>query len=251
MAHSIDISESDGVRYLHFGSDWIQGAMRIARPWSLELPYTREMMAGLILRDPPVAPRHVLQIGLGAGSVTKFLYRHLPDCRLTVVEINPQVAFVAEQYFRLPQDPARLHIVLEDGVDYMLCGQSTFDWILVDGFDARGRMGALDTLPFYQACRARLSAQGLLVVNLLGRDRGFKASLERIRTAFDGQVLCFPSCDSGNTIVFARTDTPVAAPLDVLRERAVDLKARTRLDLLPTLTRIQLAQATPTGTLHF
>ena len=35
--HSVDISEEAGVRYLHFGSDWVQGAMRIARPWALEL----------------------------------------------------------------------------------------------------------------------------------------------------------------------------------------------------------------------
>jgi hypothetical protein len=45
MTTPIDISEQAGVRYLHFGSTWIQGAMRIARPWNLELEYTREMMA--------------------------------------------------------------------------------------------------------------------------------------------------------------------------------------------------------------
>ena len=43
--HAIDISEADGVRYLHFGSEWVQGAMRVARPWSLELAYTRDLYA--------------------------------------------------------------------------------------------------------------------------------------------------------------------------------------------------------------
>jgi spermidine synthase len=71
------------VRTLHFGSEWIQGAMRIARPWNLELEYTREMMASLLLRD---APGKVLLIGLGAASLTKFLYRHYPLAHLTVVE---------------------------------------------------------------------------------------------------------------------------------------------------------------------
>ena len=50
---SIEISERAGVRYLHFSSDWVQGAMRVQRPNALELPYTREMMAGLLLREPP------------------------------------------------------------------------------------------------------------------------------------------------------------------------------------------------------
>ena len=40
-----------GVRYLHFGSEWVQGAMRIRRPFALELAYTREMLAGLLLHD--------------------------------------------------------------------------------------------------------------------------------------------------------------------------------------------------------
>ncbi len=96
--HSVDISEETGVRNLHFGSDWIQGAMRIARPWSLELAYTREMMAGLLMRPTGQWPRSALLIGLGAGSLAKFIYRTLPDCRITVVEINPQVEFIARQY---------------------------------------------------------------------------------------------------------------------------------------------------------
>ena len=77
MTTPIDISEESGVRYLHFGSEWVQGAMRIRKPDALELDYTREMMAGLLLRDAPW-PRRVLLIGLGAGSLTKFIHRCSP-----------------------------------------------------------------------------------------------------------------------------------------------------------------------------
>ena len=87
MATPIDISEQAGVRFLHFGSSWIQGAMRIARPWSLELEYTREMMAALLLRDDSHWPRKILLIGLGSASLTKFLYRNYPLAHLTIVEI--------------------------------------------------------------------------------------------------------------------------------------------------------------------
>ena len=98
---TIDISEEAGVRYLHFGSSWVQGAMRIARPWALELDYTREMMLPLLLHDTDW-PRRVLQIGLGAASVTKFLYRHRPRAYITVVEIEPRVTAAARQFFKLP-----------------------------------------------------------------------------------------------------------------------------------------------------
>ncbi len=246
----IDISEEAGVRYLHFGSDWIQGAMRIARPWSLELQYTRDMMAGLLLRARAGWPRRALLVGLGAGSLAKFLYRHFPDCRLTVVEIDPQVEWVARQYFKLPDDPRRLAVAIADGADYLLAGDSHYDLILVDGFDAGGRAGALDSEPFYQACRCRLSEQGILGINLLGRDRGHKASVARVEAAFPGRTMALPSCDSGNVVVFAAEGEPVTATLDELRGRADALRAATRLDLRPTLTRLQLARSLPEGRLR-
>ena len=69
MATSIEILEEAGVRSLHFGSHWTQGAMRIARPYALELEYTREMMLALLLRKGARWPRHVLQIGqIGRAS---------------------------------------------------------------------------------------------------------------------------------------------------------------------------------------
>jgi spermidine synthase len=248
--HSVDISEEAGVRYLHFGSDWVQGAMRIARPWSLELAYTREMMAGLLLRHQAHWPRQVLLIGLGAGSLAKFIYRYLPECRITIVEINPQVEFIARQYFKLPDDPRRLDVSIGCGADFMLGGERRFDMILIDGYDPEGRAGVLDTEPFYQACRARLSDDGLCGFNLLGWNRGFQGSVERIRSAFDGRVAVFPSCDSGNTIAFATGANPVDVSLEELRARATQLKKETRLDLLPTISRIQFAYPLPDGRLR-
>jgi len=249
MSFSIDIREEAGVRTLHFGSDWIQGAMRIARPWHLELDYTKEMMASLLLRDDARFPRKVLLIGLGAASLTKFLYRHYPLARLTVVEIEPRVVAAARQFFKLPEDPLRLNIVIADGSRYIVEHDKTFDLILVDGFDADARPGALNMLPFYQMCRARLNDNGILAVNLLGRSRGYQASLERIRTSFDERALAFPSCDSGNVIALAATGEKIEMPLDELKEQVLELKERTGLSLLPTLARLEQAKSCPGGIL--
>ena len=236
----IEVSEEAGVRYLHFSMDWVQGAMRIQRPNALELAYTREMMAGLLLRDPPW-PREALLIGLGAGSLAKYIYHKLPQTRITVVEIDPQVEIIARLHFKLPDDPARLRIVIADGADYVLKDGKKFDSILVDGFDKNGRAGVLDTIPFYQACRARLTDEGLMAVNLLGRSRGFEASKTRVAKAFGGRSLVFPSCDSGNTIAFATGGDPVDVSLDELVTRARHIQAQTGLNLLPTIPRLQTA----------
>lgn len=242
MPLSIDIREDSGVRTLHFGSEWIQGAMRIARPWHLELDYTKEMMASLLLRDDKHFPRKVLLIGLGAASLTKFLYRHYPMAKLTVVEIEPNVVAAARHFFKLPNDPMRINMVVADGVDYVVNSDKTWDLILVDGFDADARAGGLDTLPFYQAVRAHLNDNGIMAVNLLGRSHGFKVSVERISNAFEGRALAFPSCDSGNTIAFAASGDTVSISIGDLKEQASALKEKTGLNLQPAIARLEQAQ---------
>jgi len=249
MSFPIDISEEAGVRYLHFGSRWIQGAMRIARPWHLELDYTKEMMAPLLMRDERRFPRKVLLIGLGAASLTKFIYRNLPLAQLTIIEIETRVVAAAKQYFKLPEDDKRIRLVLGDGAQYVLGTDKKFDLILVDGFDERARPGELNTLPFYQACRARLKEQGILAVNLIGLRRGMKGGFAHIETAFDGRALMFPSCDSGNVIAFATAGDAVEIELEEMRERATELKANSGLNLLPTITRVEQSTSCPGGVL--
>lgn len=239
---SIEVSEEDGVRYLHFGTHWIQGAMRVARPWSLELDYTREMMYPLLLREPGTWPRSALVIGLGAASVTRFLHRYFPRTAQTVVELDPVVINVAQQYFRLPGECARLRIEIGDGADYVIASDRRFDWILVDGFDAKGRAGVLDSLPFYCNCLARLTDRGVVSVNLLTWRHGLRGSLERMRAAFGEQVLALPACDSGNVIAVASGGAPLGKPAKALMHAAKRLRADTRLDLAPTLARIAAAK---------
>ncbi|MDX8386350.1 MAG: fused MFS/spermidine synthase [Gallionella sp.] len=238
MSFPIDISEEAGVRFLHFGSTWVQGAMRIARPWHLELEYTREMMAALLLHDDNRWPLKVLQIGLGAASLTKYIYRNFPLAHITIVEIEPRVVAAARQFFKLPADDKRINLVIGDGVEYVLGANKKFDLILVDGFDERARAGELNTLPFYQACRSSLSDIGVMSVNLLGLRHGEVGGFTHILEAFDDRALMFPSCDSGNTIALAVAGDEVSQSFDDLKDRAQFLKDETGLYLSPTLTRL-------------
>jgi len=237
------------VRYLHFGSEWIQGAMRIARPWSLVLEYTREMMSSLLLRDVANWPRKVLVIGLGAASLTKFLYRHYPLAHLTVVEIEPAVVAAARQFFKLPEDTNRINLVIGDGVDYVLSNDRKFDLILVDGYDENASSGTLNSVPFYQGCRACLHGNGIMSVNLLTSDRRFNASIKRIAEAFDDRVLSFPSCETGNAIAFAAVGDPVDISFFDLREKALEMNRETGLNLMPSIARLEQSQSCLGGVL--
>ena len=244
MAGSIDVSEEEGVRYLHFGSRWIQGAMRIARPNSLELEYTRDMMFPLLLRLGRGWPRSVLLIGLGAASLTRFLHKHRPLAAQTIVEIEPRVVAAAQHHFKLPPEGARLRVEIADGTDYVASVDREFDLILVDGYDAQGRTGMLDTLPFYCNCLARLSARGVLAANLLTRNHGIRGALDRVRAAFDDRAVALPKCESGNVVILGGAGDPIEIASRELLLRAQRLRAQTHLDLGDTARRWLAGQGT-------
>lgn len=239
---TVTISEERGVRYLHFGSRWVQGAMRMSRPDALELEYTREMVFPLLLREAPWPPRALL-IGLGAASLVKFLHRHRPATALTVVELREEVVTAAAQFFRLPDDPARIAIEIGDGAAFVAAKGPRYDLILVDGYDAKGRVGALDTPAFYAHCRARLRDGGMVATNLLTRHRGVDASVDRMRKAFSGRAIALPPCSSGNVVAIAMTGEPVALDKGLLEPRARALREATGLNVSPTIARLARAPA--------
>lgn len=235
---SIDISETRGVRYLHLGSELIQGAMRIARPYALELEYTRDMMVPLLLNEDLAWPKTVLQVGLGSASLTKFLYRHRPEAAITVVEILPEVVAAARQYFKLPEDDGRIRVSIDDGANFVATSKWRFDLVLVDGFDADGRTGMLDTVPFYLNCRERMARGGMMAVNLLTRRKRAAPSEQRLREAFGEHVVLMPPSGAGNAIALARRGPALEVEFSELRAARARLREATGLDLAPSLVRL-------------
>lgn len=154
-------------------------------------------------------------------------------------------------HFKLPADP-RIRLRIADGADFVAATRFRYDLILVDGFDANARAGRLDSAPFYADCRGRLNLGGLLCVNLLSRRKDFVRSIERIKHAFDGHAIAFPSCNSGNAIVLAHDGPFAGGPtLEELSDAARRLRKTTTLDLAPTLARLAKAQCFYSSVLSF
>ena len=219
---SVYVTEKFGVRSLHIGSDTIQSSMRLARPHDLELAYTRSMMAFLLFNE---RPQRVLMVGLGGGSLAKFVYHRLPEAVAEVLEINPQVVAVARRLFEVPAADARLIVRVCDGAEFMARDGPGYDTILVDGYDGESQVEELSSRAFYDACRRRLEHRGMLVVNLWGSDRRFGDYLGRIEAAFPSGTLCLPAEKPGNVIVLAFRDPPGDLRWDELERRARELEA--------------------------
>ncbi|MDB5923217.1 MAG: Spermidine synthase [Betaproteobacteria bacterium] len=204
-SETVYVSERYGVRSLHIGSDTIQSSMRIARPNDLELSYTRSMMAFLLFVP---SPADVLMIGLGGGSLAKFVYDRLDAARTRVIEVNPQVLSIARQYFHVPPDGPRFEVIVTDGAAYVSRDDVTTDILVVDGYEADAHAEELASRAFYAAGLQRLRPGGVMVVNLWGGDKLYNTLLQRIKDAFPGGTLCLPAERPGNVIVFAFERAP-------------------------------------------
>ncbi len=218
----VQISEEGGVRYLHLGSETIQSGMRIGAPEELVLSYTRSMLAFLLFVP---APARVVNVGLGGGSLAKWIHRHLHGVQQVVLEIDARVIAVARQYFCLPADDRRLRVIEGDGSSWLAAQPECADVILVDGYDGREQVAELSSPEFYRHAARALRGNGVLVVNLWGNDRRFDTYVQGIEAAFDAQVCCLPAAQRGNVIAMGFKHKPLVTRWDELHERARDLEA--------------------------
>jgi len=193
------ILDADGMRHLYFDLASVQSSMRLEEPDVLVTAYAQKMMAFLLFNR---APRHILLIGLGGGSLVKFCHRHLQNTRLSVVEIDPDVVALRD-CFQIPPDDERLQVILGDGADFVRRAEWTADILLIDAFDHAGVAPSLASSDFYAHAFRCLGSNGVLVMNLAGERGRYVANLERLREACPGPVLLVPVADDGNVLVFA------------------------------------------------
>jgi len=206
------ISEADGVRYLHLGTPWVQGAMRLRRSLSLELEYIQRMMVWMLFRPgAELSQGHAVQLGLGAGAITRFCHSTL-RMRCTVVELNPSVIDACRLWFHLPRDSERLRVLHGDAGDYVAdpSHSHSAQVLCVDLYDHDAAGPVLDSAAFYRGCHRLLDDGGVMTVNLFGRDASFERSAGRIATAFGAaQVRSLRPTREGNTVVVAVKHAPM------------------------------------------
>ncbi len=226
----IEVVEDPETRSLHFGDATRQSTMYRHQPEVLALSYTRAMLSGLLFRDEP---RKVLLIGLGGGSLAKFLLHHFPACHIDAVEPRQDVISVAREFFDLPHSPS-LQIHVADGVDFAReagTERADYDLILVDAYDATGMAGDVSRESFFSDLRSRLAVRGVISANLARPQRDlYREALAALRTAFPHALLRLPVVDKGNEIALALERPSVKSSLRHLETLARNLQERLGLE---------------------
>ncbi len=142
---------------------FVQGALLLADPSSLALAYTRAALVSLAFLDRP--PARVLFLGLGTGSMPRFLSERYPASEIDVVEIDPEVPPLAERLFHFRPGP-RLRVFVADAADFVREERAPYDLVVLDACFGPDPPAQLATLAFFHALRGLLAPGGVLVTNL-------------------------------------------------------------------------------------
>jgi spermidine synthase len=220
------ITEFEGVRSLHLGTSWVQGAMRLARPDAIELEYVQMMMMWMLFIQQP---RRIAQLGLGSAALTKFCHQRFPGARVQAAELNPNVIAICHDYFGLPPNDARLDVREMDALDFVMdpANHGKLDVLQVDLYDEQARGPVLDTPEFYQACADCLGPDGIMTANVFGDFINYDKNLQAMEPAFDA-VVWLPEVHDANIVVIAFKQAP-QLDFSLLYERAAEIRRRTNL----------------------
>jgi len=215
----IEVVDLGDTRSLHFGTFPRQSSMSLRTPHTLELSYTEAMMACLLLNSKP---ERVLVVGLGGGSLVKFLLHHFPECHIDVIEYRQDVVDVAHSYFHVPKNDPRLNIHVGDGYLFVqeryYQADTSYDLLLVDAYDHIGMSASVGVQAFFDACAGLLTATGVMSINLWGSDRPlFNQTMSRINQSFEGRSMILPVKNKGNVIGLAMMQTVSNAALKKLK----------------------------------
>jgi spermidine synthase len=213
-------------RFLYFNVRLMQSEMSLKAPHDLAIRYTQKMMAFLLFQP---RPKRIVLIGLGGGSLIKFCYQRMPGTQLTAVELDPNVIAFRDT-FLLPPDDSRLQVLEADGAEFLENTEKGIDALLVDAFDKTGFAPSLANREFFDNAYAKLSGNGVLVINLAGEKETYAGLIGEAMHVFDDQVIVISVPDDGNHVLYAFKERHFEPRWRWLHNYAKELRAKFGLD---------------------
>ena len=130
-------------------------------PYQHVFEYTGLMVMGLSYLE---SPKNALVIGLGGGTLTKYLKKYYPDLAIDNVEMDPVVVNVARRYFDFSESSDNQVFVM-DGRRYLQKNQRKYDLIFLDAYYGGYIPFHLLTREFLSLVKSRLTDKGVVVSN--------------------------------------------------------------------------------------
>lgn len=219
----IEVREYAQYRWLQIGGDSIQGLMDVHTASQILLPNIQALMVSLLLSP---APAHVLNLGLGCGSIERFMQHHYRDSNVTSLESNAAVIRLAKSFFFVADE---INIVNSSAERFLASDKTFYDIIFCDIFNDEAHPACLYEDHFYADIFSCLDNKGVLAINLLPEDEtDVLKILSPMKNYFDSIALLeVPS--HFNVVIYASNQR--LPGLDELETAAQTLFNNTQLDL--------------------
>ncbi len=221
---TLQVYESEGVRTLR--SDRVPQAAVSLATHEPTLPYNRAAPAVLLLSPHP---KRALLIGLGGGTIGRYLQSRDPGIDIQYVDIDPAVSEVAQRFFFFQPGP-RMRVAIEDGRQYLHTSSQKWDLIYGDAYIGQSVPFHLTTVEFLDEVKSHLSPGGAFALNLAGGlGDPFSQSMYRtVRERFDSAYF-FRIPRALNALVVATGNADTLSSADLL-QRGRELDRTLRFD---------------------
>jgi predicted membrane-bound spermidine synthase len=199
------------------GWDYTESVSNLLDPDDLPLRYAQVMTIATVYAE---APRKILMLGLGGGSISTYLGRFMPEAAITTVEIDPGVISAAKSYFGL-RETERMRYRAGDGRVFLIRSNELYDLILLDAYRGGYVPFHLLTREFYTLVKQRLAPGGAAAFNVHDGSKLYASTVKTLGEVF-AAVDLFPT-GRGEVIAVA---TAASIDTQALEHRAVELQKR-------------------------
>jgi spermidine synthase len=187
-----------------------QSCVDLKAPKHLVFPYTRMMLAALLL-DP--SPTNVLIVGLGGGTLPTTLAQLYPNARIDVVELDPAVVAVAKAYFDFAPTP-NMNVFEQDARVWVKRAASAprrYDLVMLDAFNGDYIPEHLMTREYLQEVRELLVDGGAVASNTFAISQLYHNESVTYESVF-GTFYNLKSDDTANRVIIARRGSLLDGP---------------------------------------
>lgn len=218
------VIESRRFKSIHFDQASTQSLMDIQAPMKLVVDYTKTIMGFLFFQPNP---KNIAMIGLGGGSIAKYCHHHLPGSHFLVIENNPKVIALRDQFY-IPEDDSHFEVKEADGAAFIKNTDRQFDVLIVDGFDKHGQPSQLCSKSFYDNCFRALTPDGILVINFCGEVDHNRRYQDLVNQSFQNDSVMVLDRSHVNQVLFACKGNMLTVSIEELMAKAVKVsKAHT------------------------
>lgn len=182
--NSIFVYKEGPYRVLKFGhkrKHYRESIYNPSDPTELPAPYTQYTTAVLAYA---AKLERAAMVGMGGGRITWYLTHHLPELKMTGIELDPEIVRIADRYFDV-RPTGSIDIATRDGRIFMRRTKATYDFIVVDAYRGHFVPFHLLTREFYELLERRLEPGGVVVQNIAPKTMLFDHALATISAVFD------------------------------------------------------------------